>query len=143
MKMTGKNKSDTSSFLSHVPGTRANNIPQPFITRSVCCALTLWKKVIPRSKLRIYIIQICAQHIVVLQNTEVGGGGGLEEKFGDWKKWALCSCQIIFAGNLCTNEREYSAGDADEKHLSDISQSLLTYLITGEFLQAVPTSLNQ
>lgn len=90
----------------------------------------------------IHYTNLCTTYLCT---PEYGGGGGvgLEEKFGDWKKWALCSCQIIFAGNLCTNEREYSAGDADEKHLSDISQSLLTYLITGEFLQAVPTSLNQ
>jgi len=65
--MTGKYKSDISSFLSHVPGTRGNNIPQTFITRSVCCGLTPWKKVVPRAKLRICIIQICAQHIIVLQ----------------------------------------------------------------------------
>ena len=131
--MTGKYKSDISSFLFHVPGTRANNIPQPFITRSVCCALTSWKKVAPCAKLRICIIQICAQHVIVLQNRVFF----LEEKFGDWKKWASCSCQIIFGGNLCTNEREYPAGAADEKHSSDKEPvAFLSYLITGEFLQS-------
>lgn len=69
MKITGKYKSGISSFLSHVPGTRANNIPQPFITCSVCCGLTRWKKVTLCAKLRIRIVQICAQHIVVPQHS--------------------------------------------------------------------------
>lgn len=59
-------------------------------------------------------------------------------KFGDWKKWALWSCQIIFGGNLCANERAYPAGDVDEKHSSDKELvAFLSYLITGEFLQSV------
>lgn len=75
--------------------------------------------------------QICAQQIVVLQHSVSF------LRFGDWKKWALCSCWIIFWGDLCTNEREYPAGDVDEKHSSDKEPvAFLSYLITGEFLQS-------
>lgn len=84
--MTGKYKSDISSFLSHMPGTRANDIPQPFITHSVCCALTPWKKVTPCAKLRIYITQICAQRIVV--------GVGLG--FFSLEVWRLENVGIVF-----------------------------------------------
>lgn len=129
--MTGKYKSDISSFLSHVPGTRANNIPQPFITRSVLCGLTPWKKVAPCAKLRICIIQMCAQHIVVLQHSVFSWS--LETGKSGHCVHARLFLEVIYV----TNEREYLAGDADEKHSSDKEPvAFLSYLITGDFLQS-------